>query len=79
MQTGLPLGVRVLNELDLRLGDEAGHLGQRDEVVQALSLMVEVEARVLEGSRQVDEGLSDFVDLLLGRDLQRSVRTGNKS
>ena len=74
MQTGLPLGVGVLNELDLRLRNKARHVGQRDEVVEVLAVVLEVEARVLEGGREVDERLSDFVDLLLGRDLRGQVR-----
>ena len=70
VQAGLPLGVRILDELDLGFGNKAWHFGQGDEVVEVLPLMLEVEARVLEGGGEVNQGLPDFMDLLCRRDLQ---------
>ncbi len=40
-----------------------------DKVVDTFAVELEVEARILEGGREFDYGLADFVYLFLGRDL----------
>lgn len=69
MYPGFLLGVWVLNQVDLSVGADAIDLVDGYEVVDPLAVVLEVEARVLQGCRQLDNRLSDFVDLLVGGDL----------
>jgi hypothetical protein len=69
MHTGLLLGVGLLNQHNLRVGLEVGHLGQLDEVVDADAVVLQVEAGVLEGTGKLDDGLANILNLLLARDL----------
>lgn len=71
MQPRLFFGVGILDQVDLRAGADIIDLGNGDEVVDALTLVLQVEARVLKGYRELDDGLANFVDLLVGRDLLR--------
>lgn len=71
MQPRLFLGIGILHQVDLSAGADAIDLGNGDEVVDSLALVLQVEARVLQGYRELDDGLADFVDLLVGRDLLR--------
>ncbi len=50
--------------MQLRVGSEALDVRDLDEVVDALSIVFEVEARVLHSNGVLDDGLADFVDLL---------------
>jgi len=62
----------------LGVGAQALDLRDLYEIVDTLAVKFEVEARVLEGCREFDYGLADFVYLFLGRDLVgTSVSTGN--
>lgn len=63
------LSVWVLNQVDLSVGADVIDLVDGNEVVDSFALVFEVEARVLQSCWQLDNGLSDFVDLLMGRDL----------
>lgn len=71
MDAGLLLGVRVLDQVELGLRVEVRDLGNRNEVVDLLTLVFEVEAGISECGREVDDGLADFMDLLLRRDLEK--------
>lgn len=70
MDASLLLRIWVLNELDLGVLGELGDFGEGNEVVDLLALVLEMEACVLESGGEVDNGLPDFVDLLLRRDLE---------
>jgi hypothetical protein len=69
MYPRLFLSVWVLDQVDFSIGPDAIDLVDGYEVVDPLALVLEMEARVLEGCRQLDNRLSDFVDLLMRRDL----------
>lgn len=69
MDARLLLSIWVLDEVDNGVLGELRNFGEGDEVVDFLSAVFKVEAGVLESGRKVDDGLSDFVDLLLWRDL----------
>jgi hypothetical protein len=70
VNSGLLLGIGILDQVELGLGAELRDFGQRNEVVDALSLVLQVEACVLESGGEVDNGLSDLVNLLLRGDLR---------
>ena len=74
---GLLLSVWVLHQLDLGIRAEAGDLGEFNEVIDALAVVLEVEAGVLEGVRRIDDGLAEILDLLLRRRLQELAQTGH--
>lgn len=57
--------------MDFRARADAIDLGNGDEVVDPLALVLEMEAGVLKGYRELNDGLADFVDLLVGGDLLR--------
>lgn len=61
--------------MDLGTWTDAIDLGNRDVIVDPLALVLEVEARVLQGYGKLDDGLPNLVDLLLGGNLleERSV------
>lgn len=69
MYPRLLLGVWVLDQVDFSVGADAIDLVDGYEVVDPLALVLEMEARVLEGCWQLDDRLSNFVDLLMRRDL----------
>jgi hypothetical protein len=64
VHAGLCLGVGVLDEVELWVLLDVGDLGELDKVIDALAVVLEVEARVLEGKGQVDDGLANVLDLL---------------
>ena len=64
VHAGLCLGVGILDQVGLRVLLNVGHLGQLDEVIDALSLVLEVETGVLEGEGEVDDGLANVLHLL---------------
>lgn len=76
MDTGLLLGVRVLHHVYLGVGAKALDVGYLDEVVDALAIIFEVEARVLVGGGVFDDRLSHLVDLFLRRNLVNLVSKG---
>ena len=59
------LRIWVLHKLQFRLGYEVLHIGKLDEVVDAFSVVLQMEARILERIWQLNHRLSDIVDLLL--------------
>lgn len=59
------LGIWVRHQAKFRLSAKVGNLGQRNEIIDFLALELEVEARVLKSLWQVDDGLSNLVNLLL--------------
>lgn len=69
VNSSLLLRVRILHQVYLGVGAKATDLGYLDEVVDALVVVFEVEARVFEGDGMFNNGLSDLVDLLLRRNL----------
>lgn len=69
MQSGLLLGIRILDQFDNRILDEFLDLGDLDEIVDSFALVFEMKARVLEGSRHFSNRLADIVDSLLTRNL----------
>lgn len=72
MHTGILLGVGILDQDDLRIRLQIRNLGQLDEVVDAVSVELEMEASVLEGAGQLDDRLTDILDLFLAGDLNSS-------
>jgi hypothetical protein len=69
VDTGFLLGVRIFDEVKLGFGTNAGNIGKRYKVIDLFALEFEVEASVSEGTWNVDNRLSDFVDLFLGGEL----------
>lgn len=55
--------------MELGAGADVLDLGDGDEIVDSLAIVLQVEAGVLQSYRKLDDGLPDFVDLLMGRDL----------
>jgi hypothetical protein len=55
--------------VNLGIRAEPVDFGDLNKIIDPLSLVFEVEARVLQGVGKIDDGLSDFVDLLVRRDL----------
>ena len=72
MHAGLFLGIWVLHEDDLGAGSKLWNLGQFNVVIDALTLVLEVEARVLEGAWKLDDRLAQILDLFLARYLNRT-------
>jgi hypothetical protein len=66
MHSRLLLCVWVLYQAQLGIGLEARDFRELDEVIDALAVEFEVEARVLERLRCLYDGLSEILDLLLG-------------
>lgn len=67
MDASFLLGIWVRHQVKFRLSAKIRNLGQGNEIIDFLALKLEVEARELECCRQVDDGLPNLVDLLLGR------------
>lgn len=65
------LGVRVLHHGYLGIGLQARNLGQLDEVVDTLAVELQMETSVLECARQLNNRLTDILDLLLAGNLAR--------
>ncbi|KUI58798.1 hypothetical protein VP1G_11113 [Cytospora mali] len=65
------LRVWVLDQVDFGVGADATDLVYGYKVVDTLALVLQVEAGVLQSCWELDDGLSNFVDLLMGRDLLR--------
>lgn len=53
--------------MDLGTRTDGIDVGNWDIIVDALALVLEVEARVLQCYGKLDDGLPNFVNLLLGR------------
>ena len=70
VDTSFPLGVWVFNKLNLRVLHKARNLGDWQKIVDSFAIMLKMEACILESSWIVDDCLSDFMNLLLGRDLR---------
>ena len=66
---GLLLGVGVLHQRDLGFRFQVRHLGQLDEIVDALAVELQVEASILESAWQLNDRLPDILDLLLAGNL----------
>jgi hypothetical protein len=64
----LCFGIWILDKLTHWLLYNILHLRELDEVIDALALVLEMEAGVLEGVRGVNNGLADVLHLLLRRD-----------
>jgi len=64
VHAGLCLGVGILDEVEFWVLLNVGDFGELDKVIDTLALVLEVEARVLEGEREVDDGLANVLDLL---------------
>lgn len=71
MDTGFTFRVWFVDDVENRLIIEVGNFGDRDEVIDLFAFVLEVEASVSESGGEVDDGLTDFVNLLLGGNLQR--------
>jgi hypothetical protein len=69
----LLLVVCVLHEGDLGSSFDPLDLGKLDEIVDALPLVLQVEAGVLEAEGEVDDGLTNVLNLFLRGDLLPSV------
>ena len=69
MYPGLFLRVRVLNKHQLRIRCNAGDIRELNIIIDPDAIMFEMEARVLEGAGEVDNGLANVLDLFLGRNL----------
>lgn len=70
MHARLPLGIWVLLQHKIRVCHDIGDLGQLHEVVDTGAIVLEVKAGVLEGLREIDDGLTDVLDLFLRGDLR---------
>lgn len=55
--------------MKLGFGSNSGNVGKRDKVIYLFALKFEVEASVSEGTGNVDNRLSNFVDLFLRGEL----------
>lgn len=64
VHAGLCLGVGILDEVKLWVLLNVGDFGELDKVIDALALVLEVEAGVLESEGEVDDGLANVLDLL---------------
>lgn len=71
MYSRLFLRVWILDKADLGVRTDAFDLVNRNEVIDALALVLQMKARVLQCYWKLDNRLADFVDLLVGRDLER--------
>lgn len=67
MDASFLLRVRVLDELELGLSSKLGNVGNGNKVVDLLTIVFEVEARVSESGGEVDYRLANFVNLFLAR------------
>lgn len=79
MYPGLFLGIWVLDEDELRVGPDAGDICELDVVADPLPIEFKVEASVLEGSGELDDGLPDILDLFCGGDLRPVSIANSKS
>lgn len=68
----LLFGVWVLYKPNFRLGPQTLDVGDLYEIVDAFPLILEVEARVLESRRELNDRLAQLVNLLLWGDLYES-------
>jgi len=71
VHAGLLLSIGILNQGDLGICLKARDLGQLNEIVDTRSIKLQVEACVLEGTRQLDNGLANILDLFLARYLKK--------
>lgn len=55
--------------MQLGAGADIFDLGDLDEVVDSFAIVFEVKAGVLEGDGELDDGLANLVNLLMGGDL----------
>lgn len=69
MYPGLFLGIWILDEDEFRVGPDARDIREFDVVADPLPVKFEMEASVLEGSGEFDDGLPDILDLFRGGDL----------
>ena len=69
MYACLLLGVGILNKVELGFRCENRDVGNGDEIVYPLAVVLQVKTGILKCSREIDNRLTDFVYLLLGRDL----------
>jgi hypothetical protein len=70
VHSGLLLSVWVLHEGELRISLQARNLGELKEIVDALPVVLQMETRILERLRRLDDGLAEVLDLLLCRQLR---------
>ena len=68
MHPSLRFRVWILQQSAFRLLYNFGHFGKLNEVIDTVALVLQMEARVLEGVRLVYDGLPDVLDLLLAGD-----------
>ena len=65
----LVLGIGVLDQCSFRLLNDLWDLRQLDEVIDPLALVLEVKAGVLEGEWEIDDRLTNILNLSgLGQD-----------
>ena len=64
------LSVWILDKVDDRVFSELRNIRKRYEIIDLLPLVFEVKASILEGGGEIDDRLSDFVDLFLWGDLE---------
>ena len=65
------LRVWILDQVDLSVRADAIDLVYGYKIVDTLALVLQVEAGVLQSCWKLDDGLSNLVNLLMGRDLLR--------
>lgn len=66
MNASLLFGIGVLDKTELRVRAKVGDFGDGNEVVDFLAIELKVEASVLKGRREVNNGLANLMDLFLG-------------
>jgi hypothetical protein len=69
VHAGFLLRVGILDEYQFGVSLEAGNFGELNVVIDALPVVLEMEARVLKGVRLFNNGLAEVLNLLLRRDL----------
>lgn len=66
MNACLLFGVRVFDEVEFWVGSNAGDFGNGYEIGDFFSLIFEVEAGISECGGEIDDGLANLMNLLLG-------------
>lgn len=69
MYPGLFLGIWILNKDEFRVSPDARDVCEFDVVADPLPIEFKMEASVLEGPGEFDDGLPDILNLFCGGDL----------
>jgi hypothetical protein len=65
MQPRLPFRIWIFHQLYIGFLDQTRNIGQGQEIVDPLAVMLEVEGSISKSIRLVDDGLPNLVDLFL--------------